>query len=225
MKQFRTITIIFGGFAFLFSLVVFLATKKTMHLMFAWNVILAFVPLLLGEVLRKKNLKKIWFGVVFCLWVLFYPNTIYLLTDLIHLRQEWFYEGVVTNPVYSVTSWLIYFNLLTLALFGLWSGGLAYLGIENSLRPWMKGRKQMMIFRMILSIATACAIYIGRILRFNSWDVLRPVKLIQETLASMTWFTVFFVLMFAGFIFLVLSFCSWLVTLIKDQAEEPSSLS
>ncbi len=57
------------------------------YLFFAWNLFLAGVPLFVSGLLNEFKKRK--FQIVFFItWLLFFPNALYIITDLIHLRER-----------------------------------------------------------------------------------------------------------------------------------------
>ena len=129
-----------------------------------WNLLLAWVPLGLAYLLHK-NLKKFrwqhWsnIGLTF-LWLGFLPNSFYLISDLIHLHDS----GEV-GYLFDVVMFMV------LILAGMCSGYISMLIVHhNLLKRWRHKISHGIIALTIL--ATSFAIYLGRSLRWNTWDVL-----------------------------------------------------
>ncbi|MEI9913816.1 MAG: DUF1361 domain-containing protein [Candidatus Saccharibacteria bacterium] len=129
-----------------------------------WNLFLAWLPLALSTrlvyVLRDK-LWSSWEAITLSFfWLLFLPNSFYMISDFIHLQTT-----PTTNDVYyAVTFTSIIYTAVVLGFISLYM-----VHIEFKRRfP-----KQIVypIIAVILAICSA-AIYIGRDLRWNSWDVL-----------------------------------------------------
>ncbi len=102
-------------------------------------------------------------------WLIFFPNAPYVLTDFIHLsygsfRHFWLDAMTITwFAVASLLSAIISLNDISLLL------GTA----------WKKQNTSLAI--LAISLLSGFGIYLGRYLRFNSWDVLHnPGSLINE---------------------------------------------
>jgi uncharacterized membrane protein len=131
----------------------------------AWNLFLALIPLALSAVLviprRDPSLPVR--TVLLVLWVLFFPNAPYILTDFVHLGPDppipvWF--DVVLFASYAWTGLFVGFVALDLI-------DRAFLGRLGTLRR-LAGLGA-------LFLATGAAIYLGRVREVNSWDLLiRP---------------------------------------------------
>lgn len=102
-------------------------------------------------------------------WLLFIPNSFYIVTDLFHLTH------VDTAP-----KW---FDLLLIFSFA-WNGILA--GVISLRRVEIitcasKGRNFSLVIIFFVMWLNAFGIYIGRFLRFNSWDIITdPFSLFGE---------------------------------------------
>lgn len=129
-----------------------------------WNLLLAWIPFGLSIWIRMLLRKRHWFDwlplIATVLWLGFLPNTFYMLTDYIHLG-----EMERANMVYDVAM----FTVLIFTGVGLGFASLAIVHIE--LR---KRLSEMQAWRVVLAIlfASSFAIYIGRYLRWNTWDIL-----------------------------------------------------
>jgi uncharacterized membrane protein len=147
-----------------------LAYRELTYVFLVWNLFLAGLPLVFAFCLKflvdheKGSLFPQLF--VFSLWLLFVPNAPYIITDLIHLTSKkaapiW-YDGAI---VFSAA--------LTGLLMGLLSLYLIHQLIKQHLNPvtsWM------MISSLIA--LTSFGVYLGRVLRWNSWDLFtRPFSL------------------------------------------------
>jgi uncharacterized membrane protein len=127
-----------------------------------WNLVLAWVPLVLALAASACAQRRLWplAGGVGILWLLFFPNAPYMLTDFIHLRQS------VETP--------LWYDALMLSSFA-WTGlllGFASLYVMQAM--WRRAAGSPLSW---LGVACALAlasfgVYLGRFMRFNSWDAL-----------------------------------------------------
>lgn len=128
-----------------------------------WNLFLAFIPYIISTWLayytQTKKSTLIISGAT-ALWLLFFPNAPYILTDLFHLR-----------PRSEIPYW---YDLLLILSFA-WNGLiLAFVSLTEMQQMFSK------LFNKVTSwlfvIATLClsafGIYLGRYLRWNSWDII-----------------------------------------------------
>jgi uncharacterized membrane protein len=166
-----------------------------------WNLFLAWLPLLfaaLAVVIARRSL------VVALLpglaWLMFLPNAPYLVTDLMHLS----YDGHV--PVLFDTVLLFSFALCGLAL------GLVSLRWMQGLVAGRWGRLGGWAFAATALGAAGFGIYLGRYVRWNSWDLLtQPSPLLRDILSRLAnpidhWHTWAMSMLFASLLF----FAYWL---------------
>ena len=137
-----------------------------------WNVFLAGLGVLFAWVFRNT---KHGFGqtLVFALWLLFVPNTIYLLTDLIHLPGQWTGAGMAERLVLAGQYGLIvYLGILTyLKSMGMLTQGV-YRWTRNrraALARVVRGRVPLLMLG--LNYLIAFGVVMGRMMRTNSWYV------------------------------------------------------
>lgn len=129
-----------------------------------WNLFLAWVPLLftlrLVHVLRYK-LWSSWEALALSLlWIVFLPNSFYMISDFIHLQ-----DVQPTNVLYYAVMFTSF--IYTGVLLGFTSLYMTHL----ELRKRFSGRVASVWIAVTLLICSL-AIYIGRDLRWNSWDLL-----------------------------------------------------
>jgi len=145
-------------------------TGNIRYLLLVWNLLLAWLPLLFALAVYRRyerGERQDWkIFTLAVLWILFLPNASYIFTDLIHLNT-WF------NGHYWVDLSLILMVALTGFLLGFMS---LYLMHSIVAHRW----GQIAGWALIASATglSGFGIYLGRILRWNSWDVLvHPVQL------------------------------------------------
>jgi uncharacterized membrane protein len=121
-KQLLIQAIIFIIYAFL-SLIVFSIVNQGIHLMLAWNAFLAFIPLVLIFLFNRYSQRKYIGILLFFAWLFFYPNSLYMVTDLIYLNQNTFMEdlGMYQGLLYlqDFKAYIGFFHILLGALYGL----------------------------------------------------------------------------------------------------------
>jgi uncharacterized membrane protein len=152
------------------------ATGSFYYFFLLWNLILAWLPYLISfafvdlPVFRSGRVKAF---VLFASWLLFLPNSPYLLTDLVHLTAR---QGIP-----------LWFDALLIVMFA-WTGLLLGLKSIARVHHYLKLSFSVLISRSLLAfVILSCSfgIYVGRILRWNSWDlVIQPVPLSKSILAQ-----------------------------------------
>ena len=159
-------------FCFSLSLVRFYLTDSKMFLFLNWNLFLAFIPWALTILVRIKPIiqkNRITIVTLLVSWLLFFPNAPYILTDLFHLRLK------SAMPI-----WFDLVLILSFAWTGLLFGFLSLLDIENILGKSIKSR-YITLISIGLMFLGSFGIYLGRFLRWNSWDIIsEPFKLIYD---------------------------------------------
>lgn len=130
-----------------------------------WNAFLALVPLMLARSLFGHRERPRWLliagGAVF---VAFLPNAPYVLTDVLHLPHDLHYvDGWVAAAL--LTQYLVLFAI----------GFAAYVLSLVRLERWLadRGVSRRAVLFTDLSLHALCAvgIVLGRVFRFNSWDL------------------------------------------------------
>jgi uncharacterized membrane protein len=152
-----------------------------------WNTVLAWIPALLAVVLFRvwddrlpRRTPLWWAGLV--LFVLFLPNAPYVLTDLVHLRDDVLFLGphgrVVTTvmPVYGL-----------LILSGFLAYYLALAQLTHYLGRVGLGHRRGQVV-LGLHALVAVGVFLGRWSRLNSWEpVVHPRGAIDRVLAALSW--------------------------------------
>jgi len=145
----------------------------TGHLLFAfliWNLFLAFVPYAISKKSDNAFTKSKWkFFLYAFIWLLFIPNAFYIITDLFHLDMN-----------ETVPLWYDLALLLSFAWSGILFGILSVRQMEKLFEKNFNKKFDLLFILPVMAL-NGFGIYIGRYLRFNSWDVLtNPLQLIQD---------------------------------------------
>jgi uncharacterized membrane protein len=168
---------IFLIFSSIIALVLLLIRVKITHsfylLFLIWNLILAIIPYVISNFikidfsLKNYNFKNLFFIVS---WLLFLPNTFYLITDFVHLHH---------NNLMQFCFDFILLSCFTIA--GFYFGILSIFSIQQQIQFFYTS-KISYLFTISISFLCAFGIYIGRFLRFNSWDIISyPIFLAEST--------------------------------------------
>lgn len=128
-----------------------------------WNLFLAAVPYIITSLISNREKSKGQLAKIIgvsLIWLLFFPNAPYILTDLFHLR-------LITD----FPKWFDLILIISYAWTGLLFGFLSLLKIEKLYRNYFSINLINLSSSIILFIASF-GIYLGRYLRWNSWDIL-----------------------------------------------------
>ncbi|MBY8961846.1 DUF1361 domain-containing protein [Flavobacterium sp. D11R37] len=153
-------------------------THSVFYLFLMWNLFLAYVPLLISSVMINNPVvieRRRFFYPMMIVWLLFLPNAPYIITDFIHLKKDssvpvWFdvlllISFTIAGILAGLTSMKHMFNMLSIKF--------------NPLLAWVSIG--------VICLLCGFGIYVGRFLRYNSWDVLkRPLSLTADMLTSFT---------------------------------------
>jgi uncharacterized membrane protein len=135
-----------------------------------WNLFLAWLPLAFALLARDEfqtaPVRNFRFWGFAGAWLLFFPNAPYIFTDLIHLTT-YFYTHF----------WVDLTLILLCALTGLVLGFVSLFLMQGVVRR-MFGSALSWAFIAAVAGLSSFGIYLGRFLRFNSWDIFwKPFEL------------------------------------------------
>lgn len=136
-----------------------------------WNLFLAWIPFLLAYLAYffswRRSLMYFVIPVFVFLWLIFFPNAPYILTDLQHLSQ-----GSTPVPLWYDVILLIWFS---------WTGmllGIVSLYMMQEIIKRQISRGVGWLFVFMVAALSSVGLYVGRFFRLNSWDVLQnPVEI------------------------------------------------
>lgn len=129
-----------------------------------WNLFLAWLPLFFSWWLVRVLQKKLWSSwealFVTLLWLAFLPNSFYMISDFVHIQ-----EVRRVDLLYDVVMFASFiFN-------GVVMGFLSLYAVHRELEKRLTHRMAAVVVAGLLLVCSF-AIYLGRDLRWNSWDVL-----------------------------------------------------
>lgn len=160
--------------ALLLFRVVFTATP--FYLFLVWNLFLAWVPLVVSIWSEPRTTQRTAWILGFGTWLLFLPNAPYILTDLLHFRNN-----------QDMAGW---FDLLLLCSFGV-SGLL--IGLESLFRMHRQlntvvGKEKASAVVLASCLLCGAGIFLGRFLRYNSWNIITdPLSLLSDLDLLLSW--------------------------------------
>jgi len=167
LSRFKTFALV--SVSMLFSIILLTIRMKLTHSFFylflVWNLFLAVIPFAITTFLisipRPNKMRLV---LCFGVWLLFLPNAPYIVTDLLYLKM-------------GDTSllWLDMLVVLSFASNGLLLFFLSVSDMKNILKPYMYPTKiKYLVF--IIFFLNGFGVYLGRFLRYNSWEILSNPK-------------------------------------------------
>jgi uncharacterized membrane protein len=134
-----------------------------------WNLFLAWIPFVISyftyTVALNRRQVYVVIPVAAFLWLLFFPNAPYILTDFQHLAVQWH-----DAPVWYDVMMLIWFSFTGLLL------GITSLFLMQEVVRREFGRWVGWGFVAVVTALTSAGVYFGRFLRWNSWDIFSDPK-------------------------------------------------
>jgi uncharacterized membrane protein len=137
-----------------------------------WNLALAWVPFVAALALDDVRSTPLSLQLpLLALWLVFFPNAPYLVTDLIHIDPaDHSFAGIVGDLA-----------LVAAAPAGLALGFSSLVLVERAIRERYGGRLALSI-ALVSLVAASVGIYLGRVLRLNSWDILSRPRVVGSVL-------------------------------------------
>lgn len=139
-------------------------TRSWLYFFLSWNLFLAWVPYLCSLMVRviyDVQPRSRWLLLPLAgLWLLFFPNAPYIITDLVHLTRR--------------AEFPLWYDIGLIATFA-WVGcflAVASLHSMQSVVRALAGQVVSWLFVLSSIVLGGLGIYLGRFLRWNSWDIL-----------------------------------------------------
>lgn len=172
----------------MFSLIFGLIYRNGLLVFLGWNMILAAVVYGLSflYVHVKKQKKNMLSWITLGLWILFFPNAIYLTTDFIHLQVYDFFTDYPSVYTYTLMDWIVFMQITLGAFLGAKLGISALDQMKQYHSPIMM--RYYPLFLGLLFIASSIGIYLGRFMRLNSWNILNIFSVVHDVVEQGTFF-------------------------------------
>lgn len=143
-----------------------------------WNLFLAWIPLglayLVEDMWHQRMIGK--WGIIagVSVWLLFFPNAPYLITDLMHLK--------------AAPDNLIWYDALmdfSFALAGLLTGFYSLLKVHHLVEKiWNSSLAWIVVSGSL--VLSSYGVYLGRFGRWNSWDIVtNPFSLVRYSVSNL----------------------------------------
>ncbi len=157
---------------------------RSAQLRVGWLMILALLSVILSfRIFRRKQSRRTWIwwlGLV--MFIAFLPNAPYLLTDIIHLIR-----GTSSG---QISAWAIALIFIPIHIVSILLGFEAYVVSLINQGYYLKkqGVPQFILpAELLMHALSAVGIYLGRFIRFNSWDlVTEPSSVLMTTVNALT---------------------------------------
>ena len=146
-------------------------TGQLLFLSLIWNLFLGYIPYVITRFLAHHAdwIESKWkFALTTIAWLLVIPNSFYIITDLFHLEER-----------SVIPLWFDLALIFSFAWNGLLLGILSVRQMEKIWETKWQGSEVFFIYPIML--LNALGIYIGRYLRYNSWDIIsNPLGLSED---------------------------------------------
>jgi uncharacterized membrane protein len=197
------------------------------HLGLIWNLFLAWIPFMLAYFAHTVSWRRtsLYLIVPFLtfLWLIFFPNAPYMLTDLQDLSRR-------------ATDAPLWYDVIIVG-WSSWTGmllGVISLYLMQDIIVRYFSRTAGWVFVFVVSALSSFGIYIGRFVRLNSWDILQdPAETAQEVMGvivdpsmRLAAFTLLYTIFFLFIFLLLYSFSHMLSEQIvrsRDTADQTAS--
>ena len=151
-----------------------------------YNMFLAGLPLVFacGILWLSHRRRRLLALPLWLLWFFFYPNAPYMLTDLLHLRLYDFGGGGGTFSA-APAVWFGFLHLCTGVIAGCCLGLISLILLHRHITSQYGGTPGWLLAAGT-SLLSGVGVWIGRCMRFNSWDILhRPLHLLRSIAAQL----------------------------------------
>ena len=154
-------------------------SRHLTYIFLIWNLFLAWLPYLASlwtnSLYQRQSRRWGYLLVPGLLWLIFFPNAPYIVTDFFHLQHRppvplWYDIGLL-----AIFAW----TGLFLAVFSLRAMQMLVKTVAGSVAAWL--------FVAAVIGLSGLGVYIGRFLRWNSWDLfLHPQAVLTDIVIHLT---------------------------------------
>lgn len=187
-------------------------TGKPTFAYLIWNLFLAWLPfgfsILISYIItsvrmRGKTATVFMLGIM---WLLFYPNAPYIITDFIHFRDYGAFLVWFDLAIFSIFA----FTGLLLGFVSMYSINRVIERHTNKITGW--------VFVLIVQFLSSYGIYLGRFIRWNSWDILmNPLDLIHSVIENVDVWSISFSIAYGVMLTLIYAFLYGLTYLKQEK--------
>jgi len=159
-----------------------------------YNLFLAWIPLIASLMVIRRKTQPWLRGLFGLVWLTFLPNSYYTVTDIIHTS-----DAANVSYIYDTVAFFM------IAASGLLAGAYSLLLIDKKYLMKLKTTKRVILLSVVATLVSV-GLYLGRILRWNSWDLItNPFGILSSfaTTLSHPWLLIQFLTTFATFVLLV----------------------
>ena len=139
---------------------------------------------MLLEYVKETGSKKWVLILITFIWILFFPNIIYITTDFIHLQVYDFFLVYSESYTYTLSDWII---LLAIFVGSVGSARVAIHTMYKVIKVWSI-KEHIYLYVSGLFILSSVGIYIGRFIRLNSWDFYRLDIIFRDIFNNFSFF-------------------------------------
>ncbi|MFC0391520.1 DUF1361 domain-containing protein [Paenibacillus mendelii] len=166
-------------------------TGRSIYLYLNWDMFLAWVPVGFALILdwlviglnMKRGARLLSVIPILLLWLFFYPNSAYLVTDILHPFIHYKPEPGIPF-LFEMEFWHHLLLFFTAAVIGLLLSFYTLYSVQELVKG-LYGRTISWIFAVTVLLLASYGIYIGRFIRWNSWDVFTRPKVLLTDLFTM----------------------------------------
>lgn len=174
-----------------------------------WNLFLAWIPFVVSLFMRYvyrfykqslfRTLLMIGLGII---WLFFYPNAPYMITDFMHLNRIKFYFA---GQGYNM-DFIVWYDLVMISLFILTGFLLGFVSLYIIQRLVVDRFNKAIGWGVVVCtmFLSSFGIYLGRFIRWNSWDIIsNPFALLDSISESFHGHSFAFTVTFGLFLLLM----------------------
>lgn len=163
-------------------------TGSTMYNFLAWDLFLAWVPFFLAVLLGmtttfpNRAARNTAGFLAAAVWLFFYPNSLYLVTELLHAFRHF---TIVPGARfwYEINFWYILLTVFLAAFTGLLLSSISLYLVHNCIQKY-RGIWSSWLLVLLIGVLSSLGVYIGRFIRWNSWDIVSSPHRIIADVAS-----------------------------------------
>lgn len=134
-----------------------------------WNLFLAWIPYIISFFFIKKEMKMKQFIPLFIIWLLFFPNAPYLVTDVLHIATRTAFPLWYDSLLFFFFGWIgLYLGMISLSHINEY--------LRNHFKFWISE-----LFIFMICLISSFGVYLGRFQRWNSWDLFtNPLRVASD---------------------------------------------